>query len=63
LLATQRYDDRADLWNEQMSFNRFPSKPETECETALKTYKLFTYGDIRPLSNSFFKNMLKAGTP
>ena len=42
-----------------MSFNCSPEKAKIKVEVVMKTYKLFIYGHIQCITNSFCKNVLK----
>jgi len=45
---------------EKMSFKLFPQKAEIELILKnLKIYEQFIYGDMRYVSNSFYKTLLK----
>ena len=39
------------------------AQPRQNIEAILKTYKLFIYGDIDYITNTFCKNMVKIVTP
>lgn len=44
-------------------FNTSLAQPRQNIEAILETYKLFIYGDIDYITNTFCKNMIKIVTP